>query len=90
MLFAPTTFPVCFRTTTPGAENGFFGGFPAPDIVIAGRGRPVAGRAPELPPLRKVSLRKGVGRPMPRLRRKTGLCYTAGAISPVEAYIYVC
>ena len=32
------------------------------------------------------------GRPglFPRLRRKSGLCYTAGANSPFEAYIYVC
>jgi hypothetical protein len=27
--------------------------------------------------------------PFPRLRRKTGLCYTAGAHSPFEAYINV-
>ena len=26
----------------------------------------------------------------PWLRRKSGLCYTAGANSPFEAYIYVC
>ena len=26
----------------------------------------------------------------PWLRRKSGLCYTADAISPFEAYIYVC
>jgi hypothetical protein len=31
------------------------------------------------------------GRPglFPRLRRKSGLCYTADANSPFEAYIYV-
>ena len=28
-------------------------------------------------------------RVFPRLRRKSGLCYTAGANSPFEAYIYV-
>ncbi len=31
----------------------------------------------------------GLRRLFPRLRRKRGLCYTAGANSPFEAYIYV-
>ena len=38
--------------------------------------------APESP----IFGRRGV---FPRLRRKSGLCYTAGANSPFEAYIYV-
>ena len=32
----------------------------------------------------------GRGDLFPRLRRKSGLCYTADANSPFEAYIYVC
>ena len=32
---------------------------------------------------------RGFGGLFPRLRRKSGLCYTAGANSPFEAYIYV-
>jgi hypothetical protein len=32
---------------------------------------------------------KGARRPFPRLRRKRGLCYTADANSPFEAYINV-
>ena len=31
----------------------------------------------------------GVGRLFPRLRCKSGLCYTADANSPFEAYIHV-
>jgi hypothetical protein len=40
---------------------------------------------------RKADIRrlKGDGGVFPRLRRKTGLCYTADANSPFEAYIYV-
>jgi hypothetical protein len=36
-----------------------------------------------------IRRRKGDGGVFPRLRRKTGLCYTADANSPFEAYIYV-
>jgi hypothetical protein len=32
----------------------------------------------------------GFGGLFPWLRRKSGLCYTADANSPFEAYIYVC
>ena len=49
-----------------------------------------SGRGRLLPPKREYLASPGRLRLFPRLRRKTGLCYTADANSPFEAYIYVC
>jgi len=47
--------------------------------------------AGSMPDLQKAGIRrpKTCDRLFPRLRRKSGLCYTAGANSPFEAYIHV-
>ena len=47
--------------------------------------RRLARRSP-FGPERPIFGRRGL---FPRLRRKSGLCYTADANSPFEAYIYV-
>ena len=85
-----TTVPVCFRTTTPGRQNGFVGRRPGRDFVIpaipvwSSRRRAVAlqkGLVCEKPWSEKALFRKRLGRHSPRLRRKSGVCYTAGEIS---------
>ena len=48
-----------------------------------------SGRGRLLIPKTGYSASKARLRLFPRLRRKSGLCYTADANSPFEAYIYV-
>ena len=56
------------------------GGFAREFRALGTRSREAAPRIPESPIFGRPGL-------FPRLRRKSGLCYTAGANSPFEAYI---
>ena len=72
-----------------GAENGFVGavcegnGALALKISCVGAGPCLFDPKGDIRRPRRLRL-------FPRLRRKSGLCYTADANSPFEAYIYVC
>ena len=88
-VLAATTSPRLFQDDYVRWENGFVGallregnGALALKISCVGAGSASA-------PKREYSAFPGRLRLFPRLRCKSGLCYTAGANSPSEAYIYV-
>ena len=92
-LIGASTVPVCFWTTTPESQNGFVGRLSARNLVI-GLARPIerpgrAARPQNGLVCKKPCPEKALDGIPKLLRRKSGLCYTADANSPFEAYIYV-
>jgi len=91
-VLAATTSLDCFRTTTSGKKmvsSGLFcegNGCFAHEILCVAAGPRVAAFEPQKGDYPALWGCRGV---FPLLRRKSGLCYTADANSPFEAYIYV-
>ena len=69
-----------------GSQNGFVRGSAREIRALDTRSRERLAPAVPFDPESPIFGRRGV---FPRLRRKSGLCYTADANSPFEAYIYV-
>jgi len=79
--------PCLFQEDYVGAENGFAKALLRSKWALRARSRALV-PAPAV--FRSSTGIAGPAARSPWLRRKSGLCYTAGANSPFEAYNYVC